>query len=530
MTFLPIVERELRVACHRRLTYVGRIVAALVAIIIGAWLILVSKAGAPGVLANQIFTTLSWFAFCYGLLAGVLLTADCISEEKRENTLGLLFLTDLGGHDVVLGKLIAYSLNAIYCLIAILPVMAIPLLLGGITFAHLGRTSLALINTLLFSLAIGTFASSISKQANKSTVATLALILLVLLGLPWLAQLSSPPGKFLMLPSPGVAFVTEMYSRKGAPIELFWISSFMTFMCTVSALGLASLITPRVWQDRPDSPEHMQLKERWRLWSFGNHATRAKLRRELMDLNPVLWLCGRNRLQPMLVWTSLGLVVLLWLYGCFIHNRPWHRDDATFLLTILLVNTGFQFWIAATTYQRFMEDRRSRALELLFSTPLSVKDVLAGQLQALQRQFLGPGIAIVLLDISLLIIGRHFNHLQDRELLWTFSAIIGIFVMDSITMCWLGMWKGLTAKNASRAILGPIFHIMILPWLIFIGIFLALVPLSRVFRNVGASFEAVLWIRICISLANDLLRFLLSRENLLSRFRELATHQVLERK
>ncbi|HQU46125.1 MAG TPA: hypothetical protein PK867_25150, partial [Pirellulales bacterium] len=43
-----------------------------------------------------------------------MLTADCISSERREGTLGLLFLTDLRGHDVVLGKLVVAGLGAFY--------------------------------------------------------------------------------------------------------------------------------------------------------------------------------------------------------------------------------------------------------------------------------------------------------------------------------------------------------------------------------------------------------------------------------
>ena len=56
-----------------------------------------------------IFGVLKWMGMIYACGAGVFLTADCLSEEKREGTLGLLFLTDLRGHDVALGKLLATS-------------------------------------------------------------------------------------------------------------------------------------------------------------------------------------------------------------------------------------------------------------------------------------------------------------------------------------------------------------------------------------------------------------------------------------
>src|SRR5207247_5618088 len=81
-------------------------------------------------------------AVVYCLLRGVGLTADCLSEEKREGTLGLLFLTDVRGYDVVFGKLVATSLNALYGVLAIVPVLAVPLLMGGVAAGEFGRIAL----------------------------------------------------------------------------------------------------------------------------------------------------------------------------------------------------------------------------------------------------------------------------------------------------------------------------------------------------------------------------------------------------
>ena len=91
----------------------------------------------------------------YCLAYGRRSTADCLSQEKREGTLGLLFLTDLKGHDVVLGKLVATSVRGFYGLLAVFPVLAVPLLLGGTTSGEFWRVVLVLMDTFLFSLAIG---------------------------------------------------------------------------------------------------------------------------------------------------------------------------------------------------------------------------------------------------------------------------------------------------------------------------------------------------------------------------------------
>src|SRR5262249_16599500 len=142
----------------------------------------------PSTLGTNLFRALGVFAFVYCLLAGTRVTADCLSEEKREGTLGLLFLTDLKGYDVVLGKLAATSLRALYGLVAIVAVFAIPILLGGVTLADLGRVAFMLLNTLFFSLAAGILVSTVSRVERKATGGTLLLILIIVFG-PWLVAL-----------------------------------------------------------------------------------------------------------------------------------------------------------------------------------------------------------------------------------------------------------------------------------------------------------------------------------------------------
>jgi hypothetical protein len=117
MTFLPVVSREMSVAARKPATYWSRAGSALAALVLTAWvLLLASPVAGTTVLGRQIFTILSYAGFFYALIAGLMATTDCISQEKREGTLGLLFLTDLRSYDVVLGKLSAGALHAAYAL------------------------------------------------------------------------------------------------------------------------------------------------------------------------------------------------------------------------------------------------------------------------------------------------------------------------------------------------------------------------------------------------------------------------------
>src|SRR2546430_3508905 len=160
MTLLPIVDRELRVASRRRATYSSRVTVALLAAVLAGWIILTLPQFVPTTVAGaSLFRSLSWAAVVAALISGTAATADCISSEKRQGTLGLLFLTDLRGYDVVLGKLAATALQVFYGLVAMMPVLAIPILMGGVTAGEFLRIILSFAGLLPFRVSSGIFSS-----------------------------------------------------------------------------------------------------------------------------------------------------------------------------------------------------------------------------------------------------------------------------------------------------------------------------------------------------------------------------------
>lgn len=66
------------------------------------------------------------------LVVAPALTSDCISRERREGTLGLLFLTPLNAESIVAGKIVAHGLRAFTLWLAVLPILTIPFITGGV--------------------------------------------------------------------------------------------------------------------------------------------------------------------------------------------------------------------------------------------------------------------------------------------------------------------------------------------------------------------------------------------------------------
>ena len=134
----------------------------------------------PERLGPTLFYSLVAISAVYAFAAGVSVTADSMSREKREGTLGLLFLTDLRGMDVVFGKLVANSLNTAYGLIGLMPLLAIPVMLGGVPIAMGVLAAAGVINLLFVSLAIGIAVSTFSWDERRATFAAVIAGLVVL--------------------------------------------------------------------------------------------------------------------------------------------------------------------------------------------------------------------------------------------------------------------------------------------------------------------------------------------------------------
>lgn len=208
MTSLPIVQRELTVAGRQPWTYHTRVVAAVLLTLLGAVILGMSGKSGPGgpaQLPMLAFKLLSSTAFAGCLLGGLVLAADSISAERRSGTLGLLFLTPLGGFDVGTGKLAASGIRGLFSLLGILPILAVPLMMGGVTWTSYLTTCLALLATFALSASVGLWASGRSRSAPAAYSTAIFVILAIctvpiliawmLRGLPlvpWATVLVSP--------------------------------------------------------------------------------------------------------------------------------------------------------------------------------------------------------------------------------------------------------------------------------------------------------------------------------------------------
>ncbi len=131
---------------------------------------------APGQAGSAMFGILTWGVFIITVLDCIRCAGDALSWERREGTLGLLFLANLRGYDVVLGKFSSAAAKAFTTLVVTFPILALPLMMGGITGGEWARTMLALATTGLFCLSTALMLSAVSVGALTAMGGSLALL------------------------------------------------------------------------------------------------------------------------------------------------------------------------------------------------------------------------------------------------------------------------------------------------------------------------------------------------------------------
>src|SRR5439155_10835248 len=298
-------------------------------------------------------------------------------------------------------------------------------------------------------------------RADQTNV--LLVILLSVPGLPLLgASLTSAAGRslwrcFAFLFSPAGNYFLALDTRYRGASGLFWGSLLTTHLLAWICLALAGRLLPRISLDYARKGGG-----RWTGLRFSAAAPRQHARRALLAGNPIAWLASRDELKIQLVWGLPAMALWLWLS---FDPDPVGRLSARISFFLLaLIHALFKLWLGADASHEFAASRLNGTLELLLSTPLQTREVAAGMLSAFRRRFLGPLLALLLLDATLV---AKFLFVNNRTAAFVAGAGAVMLLVDSYCLCWVGLWRGLVARDSTRAVLATVWRLLILPWIFF---------------------------------------------------------------
>lgn len=496
MNLLPVAERELRLLARRPRTYRMRDLTALIVIGISVGMLYAGFGGAlrPASAGRNLFTLLSCVAAVYVLIEGALLTADCLSSEKRAGTLGLLFLTDLKGYDVVAGKLISQTANSVYGLLAALPALAIALFLGSVTGRDVLRMALALLNGLFFAACLGMLISACCRQERR--VLSLAFFGMLLWaglvpfagwGLSVWRQTGPIPSLFLIW-SPAGAFLHALQpgNSGGGFTFTFAESLAWTHGLAWAFLVAASVILPHAVREEAVAQAPALGPRR-----CGPHLRSGRSetlsRADEAELNPLIRAGDRPGQRGLGMWPVVVVFVVSWVAGWAVIRSAW-LVLPIFIGTVLLLHLCLCYFVTLQACRGPGDDQRSGVLEILLTTPLGDDAYLTGRMLSLKRQCLWPVLLVLTVDLGLTTAGCLDPGTKSWAWLWWVVAFVVLatrLLVDLYTLSWVGVWQGLKSGDTGRAMRKTFYQVFLVRWLVFLG-FMGLVSaltLGRVFQT-----------------------------------------------
>ncbi|HTI69535.1 MAG TPA: hypothetical protein VMF06_06200 [Candidatus Limnocylindria bacterium] len=482
MLSLPIVARELQVASRRSSTYWFRAGGAVAGILIASLVMLgnfSSNSSQAFPIGQFLFWGIGGVALLVASLAGVTQTAETISTERREGTLGLLFLTDLTGLDVACGKFASSSLRGIYALIAIQPILSMSLLFGGVTFEEYLKASLVMLVTLGSSLSVGLLCSTMSpRERMPSVLAFISAIAMAGLG-PAVAMAigfgsqqlhrfnggSARYAQFFLNCSNITAFISSSSQGSWTVASNYWTAITYITIVGILALAVAAWRLPRIWQDKP------------RHFSGRRNLLPAGARRlGLLDQDPIEWLALRYMGRGVIPWTLVVVQVaaaLMVLQPLIMRPGTANTFDpfAIFLRGLSqLAKCILIIWVAVEAGRQLLADRRSGGLELQLGTALTDHSIVHGHWKALWRAFRWPlGISLVVEQIPSVVMFSSFGR-QESSIFPIVTVLVQIIgsLAGWIALCIVSL-EGAVILSSGRIALRALGLVYLLPWII--GVF-----------------------------------------------------------
>ena len=258
--FLPVASREAGVAARRLFSYAIRsIIAGLFALVAFRRLFAPNwdAAGPP------LLHALGLMGFVYATVVGAFKTFDALSREKREGTLGLLLLTDLKPFQILYGKLLSASALTVFGLLAFLPILSMPMLVGGVVFDQVVRLAISLVAAIFLSMSWGLYISATARNYLTSLVGAAALVIIfAFLPLDLASHLNPSLDTFsfetaICLFTPALPFQLA-FTVDPDLVQFFWPSIFCNLLLAITWISAAVIILPNRCHETPARSKFME--------------------------------------------------------------------------------------------------------------------------------------------------------------------------------------------------------------------------------------------------------------------------------
>jgi ABC-type transport system involved in multi-copper enzyme maturation permease subunit len=125
----------------------------------------------------RLFAPLVFITFFFVSLAGIVFFSTPITEEKEENTLGLLKMAGFSPVSILLGKSVARLASLVMLMLAQLPLTLLAVTLGGVSVIQIEAAYATLLAYTLFIGALGLLCSTVCRRSGGAAALTIGALL-----------------------------------------------------------------------------------------------------------------------------------------------------------------------------------------------------------------------------------------------------------------------------------------------------------------------------------------------------------------
>ena len=398
MNILTILLRELRMQGRRIGTYLMRVAIAGPALLLCLGDLLSGNPNSSDTLAGT--SRILMVLFCFG--AGLTIS-DAVGSERRRGTLGLLMLTPLRPAQILLGKAACQATHYLLCLVAAVPVIALPLLSGGITWQEVVMQCVNLLAATLLGLSAGLLATTCFRQPWAALGSCLLVLLALFLGPPALRyyDMVVNPSRQAWIWNGPLGLPTAAYPEWGGVptgplLDSGWWSHLIPTLTTGAALFVLALLIFGLQRRFERNPSRLPRKESRTgapepeppNWVY------PTIRRRRLQLpegrNPCEELASAYAGNPL-----VSRMILMFLGGLFllIHCFSRFEDDFVYLsplcvIILFLIEVTVRWSLAAEIPRQYEQERNGGTLELVLGSSLSAGQVARGLARATIRTHL----------------------------------------------------------------------------------------------------------------------------------------------
>lgn len=444
----PLVSRELLVYSRQPWTYWLRLLSAVGAVSVLA----IAAAGGRKHLGQadglSLFAGSTVVLFFIASLNGLHSTANCIGSERRQGTLVLLFLAELKLTTILISKLITNSMRNVWAFLGTLPVLGLCLLLGGVSSSVFVKGVLAVLAAAWLSLMVG-LEQSCQNQGEHEAFSN---------GLRELLKLNLIP--FI---SPASLLLSALMARGFWGMAYFWATLAITVRAGFHYWSLAKRTLRRNWQEPPPEEGAIHFGERAPVESpLAGHLRKPP--RLCGDTPPAYWLFARYGDTRQVAPQPIGIAFTV-MAGFVVLVSDWDIIRMGYPILMGAGRVVQMLAMAKIAPQSFAEIARPGALEILQTTPVTLKQVVRAAYDFLFAHF-GRGVLPMLaLDAVVLLWGVLRTTRDDSA--WGLGRVLlaqnCLFLSGLCAMGVMGIWLGLKQRSLARASLGACCYLLLLP-------------------------------------------------------------------